>query len=217
MAYFAVIGLGRFGTTTSRELMHLGNEVLGIDTDPRAIEPLADRLTHTVIADATDERALKELNLQSCDGIVVAIGEDLRASLLCTLNLINMGITSVWVKAGDSSHHAILSKLGVKNIVHPEEEMGIRVAQSLNYPMVNSYIGLGHYTFLVDVHFTGAVTNKTLASITKRAKDEVRVVLIKRDSHIEYSPAPDFVLEYGDHMVLVGTREALTKLSPVLK
>ncbi|RUO23312.1 hypothetical protein CWE08_01290 [Aliidiomarina iranensis] len=54
----------------------------------RAIEPLADRLTHTVIADTTDERALNDLNLQSCDGIIVAIGEDLRANLICPLNLI---------------------------------------------------------------------------------------------------------------------------------
>lgn len=217
MAYFAVIGLGRFGTTTSLELMHLGNEVLGVDSDPRTVELLADKLTHTVIADATDERAIKELNLQSCDGVVVAIGEDLKASLLCTLNLLNLGIRSLWVKAGDSSHHSILSKLGVKNIVHPEEEMGIRVAQSLNYPMVNSYIGLGHHTFLVDVHYTKQGDSMTLQSIMKFAKGEVKVVLIKRGVDIQFTPANDFVLQQGDHLVLVGTREALTKLSPVLK
>ncbi|RUO36759.1 potassium transporter TrkA [Aliidiomarina shirensis] len=217
MAYFAVIGLGRFGTTTSLELMHLGNEVLGIDIDPKAAEPLAERLSQTIIADATDERALKELNLGNCDGIVVAIGEDLQASLLCTLNLLNLGIRCLWVKAGDSAHHSILSKLGVRNIVHPEEEMGIRVAQSLNYPMVNSYIGLGHNTYIVDVNITEKISSKTVGHLRKATGNQVNILLVKRDIEMFHHPDDNFALQNKDHLVLVGARDVLTKLGPLLK
>lgn len=86
MAQFAVIGLGSFGATVAQELTKLNHDVIGIDT-VKNVENLADVLTHAVIADATDEHVLDELNIQNCDAVVVAIGEDIEASILCVLNL----------------------------------------------------------------------------------------------------------------------------------
>ena len=92
MAQFAVIGLGSFGATVALELTKLNHDVIGIDTIKRNVESLADRITHAVIADATDEHVLEELNIQNCDAVVVAIGEDIEASILCVLNLKNLGV-----------------------------------------------------------------------------------------------------------------------------
>src|SRR5690606_41398524 len=72
---FAVIGLGRFGTTIALELARLGNEVLGIDSDRRRVDEIADLITHAALADAEDEKALRELDVPNYDAVIVAIGE----------------------------------------------------------------------------------------------------------------------------------------------
>jgi len=95
MAQFAVIGLGSFGATVALELTRLNHDVIGIDTIKRNVESIADKITHAVIADATDEHVLDELNLQNCEAVVVAIGEDIEASILCVLNLKNLGISKI--------------------------------------------------------------------------------------------------------------------------
>ena len=87
MAQFAVIGLGSFGATVATELVKLNHDVIGIDSIKRNVEDLSDQLTHAVIADASDEHVLEELNIQSCETVVVAIGEDIEASILCVLHL----------------------------------------------------------------------------------------------------------------------------------
>src|SRR5690625_7223095 len=87
MRQFAVIGLGRFGSTASLELMKMGHEVLGIDHSPKVVEKYADDLTQAVIVDATDKAALQELGLDNYDVVMVAIGSDFQASLLSVVHL----------------------------------------------------------------------------------------------------------------------------------
>lgn len=92
MAQFAVIGLGSFGATVATQLVKLNHDVIGIDSNKKFVENIADQITHAVIADATDEHVLEELNIQNCDAVVVAIGEDIEASILCVLHLKNLGL-----------------------------------------------------------------------------------------------------------------------------
>lgn len=92
MAQFAVIGLGGFGAAVAEQLMQLNHDVLGIDNEKKLVDNLAESITHAVIADATDEHVLAELNIQNCDAAVVAIGEDIEASILCVLHLKNLGL-----------------------------------------------------------------------------------------------------------------------------
>ena len=113
MSHFSVIGLGKFGLTASLELIHMEHTVTGIDQSEKLVEQYAGEFTQCVVCDASDERALKELNLCQSEAVLVAIGEDMQASLLCTLALKNLGVANIWVKANSSAHHAILSKLGV--------------------------------------------------------------------------------------------------------
>ncbi|MCX9581761.1 NAD-binding protein, partial [Vibrio cholerae] len=87
MAHFTVIGLGRFGIAASLELIHLGHTVTGIDRDPKIVEKYVEELTQAIICDSTDENALRELDLGNSEAVLIAIGEDMQSSLLCTLAL----------------------------------------------------------------------------------------------------------------------------------
>ena len=216
MRQFAVIGLGRFGTSASRELMKMGHSVLGIDVNPRIIDKYADELTHAVIADVTDQHALEELGLDNYDVILVAIGSDFQASLLCVVHLQSLGIKHIWVKATSSAEHLILTKMGVARIVHPEEEMGVRVAQVLSYPMVNDYISLGNGEFVVEINVSERLKDVALEDIFDTKSDLLHVLLIKRKTHIFVHPDIDFKLNPKDVLILAGQLDVLRSIAPKL-
>lgn len=216
MGQFAVIGLGRFGSTASRELMKMGHSVLGIDVNPRIIDKYADELTQAVIADVTDHATLHELGLNNYDVVLIAIGSDFQASLLCVVHLKSLGIEKIWVKATSSAEHLILTKMGVTRIVHPEEEMGVRVAQALSYPMVHDYISLGNGEFIVEIHISDHLRNVTLTHLLNAGEDALHVLMIKRKTHVYPQPAPDFALQPQDILILAGQLAALRSIAPKL-
>ncbi len=212
MAQFAVIGLGSFGATVAKELVGLKHDVIGIDIEKKYVENISDVLTHSVIADATDEHVLDELNITQCDAVVVAIGEDIEASILCVLHLKNLGVEKIWVKAKSKAHHMILTHLGICKIIHPEEDMGVRVAQSLSYPMVSRYMALNDDHYLVKVEITENLAGTRFHSVMDHVP-EVRAILHKREQEIIYSIDPNLILQDGDVLVIEGSIEPLRRLS----
>jgi len=209
MAHFTVIGLGRFGVSASLELIHLGHTVTGVDLDPKIVEKYAEDLTESVICDSSDESVLRELNLCTSEAVLVAIGEDMQSSLLCTLALKNIGVKNIWVKASTKAHHTIVSKLGVQRIIHPEDEMGIRVAQSLNYPMVNNYLAIGHGIYVVEIHIKQILNGQTLSQVLGDVKNTIKPIMVKREETIFSQLEPLFVLQANDILLLCGTRAQL--------
>ncbi|MFP8845060.1 potassium channel family protein [Shewanella baltica] len=231
MAHFTVIGLGRFGIAASLELIHLGHTVTGVDSDPKMVEKYVESLTEAVICDCSDETALRELDLASSEVVLVAIGEDMQSSLLCTLALKNLGVKVIWVKASTKAHHTIVSKLGVARIIHPEEEMGIRVAQSLNYPMVSNFLPIGDGMYVVEIHIKAhldkTVLSKLLGStlddkdaaltnVERNPKGKVAAIMVKRDLTVISKLDSSFVLQTNDALLLCGSRTELQYLAPRL-
>lgn len=216
MAHFTVIGLGRFGVSASLELIHLGHTVTGVDLDPKIVEKYAEDLTESVICDSSDESVLRELNLCTSEAVLVAIGEDMQSSLLCTLALKNIGVKNIWVKASTKAHHTIVSKLGVQRIIHPEDEMGIRVAQSLNYPMVNNYLAIGHGIYVVEIHIKQILNGQTLSQVLGDVKNTIKPIMVKREETIFSQLEPLFVLQANDILLLCGTRAQLKYVVPRL-
>lgn len=216
MALFAVIGLGSFGATVATQLISLKHDVIGIDLDKKYVENISDQLTHAVIADATDEHVLDELDIQRCEAVVVAIGEDIEASILCVLHLKNMGVKKIWAKAKSKAHHMILTHLNVEKIIHPEEDMGVRVAQSLSYPMVSRYMSLedDHYIVKIEIH---ADHHDTPLHQLMSQVPEIKVLLHKRGTEIQHIVDLDLLLKEGDILVVEGLLEPLRRLSKHFK
>ncbi|ENV34335.1 potassium channel family protein [Acinetobacter gerneri] len=212
MAQFAVIGLGSFGATVALELMSLNHDVIGIDSIKKNVESIADRLTHAVIADATDEHVLDELNIKNCDAVVVAIGEDIEASILCVLHLKNLGIQKILVKAKSQAHHMILSHLGIDKIIHPEEDMGIRVAQNLSYPMISRYMALNNDHYIVKIEIGSNLQGAQFQTVMENVHD-IKTLLLQRGSHVLYDIAPGTILQEKDILILEGPVDELKQIS----
>jgi trk system potassium uptake protein TrkA len=210
-----VIGLGAFGSTVALELSRLGHEVLGIDSNADRINAIAGRIAQTVIADARDERVLRDLGVHESDVVVVAIGEDIEANILTTLVVKTMSKPKVWSKALNHNHHRILEKLGTDHIIHPEHEMGLRVARMLIYPEVLDYMSLGDDQFISEVRASERLSGKTVEAL-HLDEHGVQCLLVKH-AGLAMAPVPlQHRFELGDQIVLLGTLGRLRKISKYL-
>lgn len=95
---FAIIGLGRFGGSICQTLVEAGQEVLAIDSSEDRVNEYMNIATHAVVANAQDEMTLRSLGIRNFDHVVVAIGEDIQASILVTLMVKEMGFPMSWPK-----------------------------------------------------------------------------------------------------------------------
>ena len=210
---YAVVGLAAFGSTVAKELESLGNEVLGIDEDEMRVNHIADEISHAVIADGRDERTLRSLGLAEYDGVVVAIGEDLESSILCTLALKNLGVQQVWVKASSPAHHLILEKLGADRIVNPEHHVGMHVARTMTYPHVLDYIALGGDDYVVEFEVPQTLDRHPVDKLLLHERYGIEVLAFKRGGNASSRITADLHLSTGDRLVLLGNIAALRRFS----
>ena len=131
MKSYVVIGLGRFGSALARQLCQRGAEVLAMDIHADLVQQIAADVTHAVVGDARDKDVLRALGVRDMDCAVIAIGEDLAASVLTVMNLKELGVPYVVCKAHDETHRRVLEKLGGDRGVIPEQEHAQRLGRSL--------------------------------------------------------------------------------------
>lgn len=209
---YAVIGLGRFGTSVARTLYRLGHDVLAVDVSEERVQQLSDEVTHAVIVDTTDENSLKAIGIRNFDVVVVAIGEDMQANVLTTMLLKDIGVKYIVAKARNELHGKMLEKIGADRVVYPERDMGQRVAHNLVSTNVLDYIELSPNLSLVETTAPHSIVGKTLAQTDLRAKYEVNVVAIKRGTEIIVPPRPDQEIHDGDVLIVVGGNSGLQLL-----
>ena len=207
-----VIGLGRFGSSVCKELYNMGHEVMAIDTDPEKVDDLRDFASFTVIADATDENQLKSLGVRNFEHAIVAIGDNLQASVLCTLMLKELGLPKVWVKARDLQHEKILHKVGADRVIQPEKEMGIRVAHHVDSEKIVDYIDLSKDYSIIELVASSKMANRTLISLDIRKEFNCVVLAIKRLEDVNIAPAIDDIVEKDDILIVMGHKDDLKRL-----
>ncbi|EFM09995.1 TrkA-N domain protein [Paenibacillus curdlanolyticus YK9] len=212
MKQFVIIGLGRFGSSLGQELVQLGYEVLGIDKNEETVDDMSRVLTHVVAADATDEETLRALGVRNFDCGVVAIGDDIQASILATIQLKDIGVKKVVAKALSELHGRVLEKLGVDRVIYPERDMGIRVAHQLVSPNLLDYIELSKEYTIAELAVPSCLNGKTLQDINTRARFGCSIVAInKPKGGVIIAPTAVEELEEKDIMVVIGTNEQIEK------
>lgn len=208
---FAVIGLGRFGGSVCEELSFEGMKVLAIDKNEQKVNEYKNIASHAVIADSTDEHALKELGIKNIDHVIVAIGDNIEASILTTVILADLGIKRITVKAQSDYHEKILNKIGANQVVHPERDMGKRIAHSLISSNILDYLELSEDYSMVEVFAGKRMLGKTLIDLNIRAKYGCNVVAIKRGKEMNVSPSADYKIQENDILIVIGADNDISR------
>jgi trk system potassium uptake protein TrkA len=209
MNQFVIVGLGRFGSSIGRELVQLGNEVLGVDRDEEKVQEFSSVLTHTVVADATEEEVLRSVGARNFDCGVVAIGDDIQASILAAILLKELGVKKVVAKAVSELHGRVLERLGVDRIIYPERDMGVRLAHQLVSPNLLDYIEISKKYTIAEMEVPSCLTGKSLSNVNPRGRYGCSVVAINKPKGMIIAPTADDVLTEKDVMVVIGTNEQI--------
>lgn len=209
MKSYIVIGLGLFGAQTARKLCKLGCEVLALDVRGDLVQQLSDSVTHAVVGDGQDLEVLKALGAENFDCAIIAIGDDLAASVLTTMNLKELNVPYIVCKAHDETHRRVLEKLGVDRVVIPEYEYADKLARSLSSHNVLEYIELSEDYGILEVPAPKSWVGKTIVELNVRAKLGVNIIAVGSGSVTNVSPSADYRILSGDIIVVLGDNKAL--------
>lgn len=210
---FAVIGLGRFGSSLAQALTERGYHVLGIDQDRNLVQAIADEITQAVAMDATDEDALKAVDIRSFDTVIVAIGTDFEANLLTTLALKALGVRRVICKALSQRHRTALLAVGADQVVLPEYDSARRLAASLTLPHIFDQLTLSNDYSISEMWVPPSLVGQTLRSADLRKRLGVTLVAVKRGDELIVSPPVDLVFADGDVLAIIGHNDAIARLA----
>ena len=215
---FAVIGLGRFGGSVCKTLADAGQEVLAIDKYESRVNDYKDIATQAVVADAQDEDVLRSLGIRNVDHVIVAIGEDIQASILVTLMVKEQGVKYVTAKAQNEYHAKVLEKLGVDRVVHPERDMGVRIGRSLTSKNMVDYLDLDANFKLAEILITNSeFVGKSLAEMDFRDRYGLNVIALAHSRQEMVLPSAGDVLTENDSILVAGPTRAIDKFEELMQ
>ncbi len=209
---FAVLGLGRFGISLARCLSEAGCEVMAVDSLADMVHEVVEFVVHAEIGDVTNKDFIDTLGLSNYDGVIIGIGDDLEAGVMTTILVKEAGAKYVLAKAGSELQARILRKVGADKIIYPELETGRRVANQLVYGNYFDVIELSDTHSIMDLCTPSEWIGHTLKTLNLRAKANVTVIGIRRDSETFINPSADMELCDGDILVLIGENSVLNNL-----
>lgn len=225
MKQFAVIGAGSFGSSLARALTESGFPVMLIDCDETELKKNSEYVTETIQLDATDEKALRAVGIDSVDGAVVSIGENIEDSIIITMTLKEMGVEYVVAKALSDAHGKILSRVGADRLVFPERDMGKRVARSMVATSPLDYIDFAPGYNIAEIPVPESFYGKSLIDTRLRSDYEIEVVAIKRNipdigedgmsvlkEKVIMVPEPHMEFKKGDLMLVIGRTEKIDEI-----
>ncbi len=225
---FAVIGVGKYGSAIARELAEKGAEVFAFDSTEEKIEQIKDDVAFAVTLDATDKKALLSQNIQNVDAVVLAIGENFEALILAAVHLIELNVKRIIARASGPQQKMILEKIGIEEILTPEDEVAFIVAERLLNPSIISFLQLPDDYEIAEIKAPKAITERSIEEIGLRKKYSLTIVTIKRafekkdkngevqeEEHILGVPSSDTVIQEKDTIIVFGQSKDVARFIEV--
>ena len=216
----AVISLGKFGIQLASSLSQKGYDVVAVDSNSDSVDEVKELVNYAVVLDATDEKSMRAVNIDSVDIAVVSMGTNVQSSLLTTALLQKFGIVEIYVRSINNLQESILLSMGIpeNRILNIEEEMGEQLSSSLVSGKIGRYIQISERHSLMEIRVPSIFVGKTLKDLKIRKNYKINVVGIKRliphvddSGDVQYEirmtdiPDPDELLQDSDVLVILGT------------
>lgn len=214
---FAVIGVGKYGSNIARRLAEKGAQVFAFDIDENKIENIKDDVAFAITLNSADFKAISSQKIEELDAAVVAIGDNFEATILTAVHLIDLGVKRIIVRANGEEQKLILDKVGIKEILTPEDEVAFVIREKLLNPSILSYLQLSDDYEIAEIKPPKGTLNKTIGEIQFRNSYQLTLVTMRREydvkkkgmyeveQHMIGVPKSDTVIEARDTLVLFGT------------
>lgn len=210
---YAVFGLGRYGLAVAKELFDCGAEVLAVDINQSLVDNAADKIPLCKCADITDPEVIKRLGISNFDVVIIAMANNLEASVMAISLCKQVGVPTVIAKCGNEIHRQILLRVGADKVIFPEKESGVRLAKNLLSSGFVDMIELSDKISLVELEMRKEWIGKTLSELNLRQKYSLNVVAIKTDDEASINIDPSKPLEEGSRLIVIANTKKLEKLN----
>lgn len=208
---YAVFGLGSFGESVAVTLQELGCEVVVVDNHMERIEDISPYVSYAVQADIEDPEVIRSLGARNLDGVIVAVADDMEASIMATLVSKEIGVPYVLAKAKNELHAKVLKKIGADSIIFPEKEIGQSVARNLVSGEFVDWISLSPDYSITEIQVPEKWIGKSLSEIDVRRTRDVNVVGVRIGDKIQVNIDPKEPLQKDMMLIMIGSNEALEK------
>lgn len=215
---FAVLGLGKFGMALTMALLQADQDVLVIDSNEEVVNDVAHLVTHAVIADATDEDELRDLDIGSFDHVFVTMGENVEGGIITTMLAKKIGAPDVTTRANNHNHRLVLEKIGADHVIEPEQDMARQLIFRQLHPNVVNYFKLSKNVSLVEVSVENPrFFNKSLGDLDSRKNYDVNIIGITHNGKLNQVPLATDIINPQDQITLIGSNEAVQKINEILQ
>ena len=209
---YAVFGLGRYGTAVARELVENGMEVIAVDSDQRIVNAAADGLPICKCADITDPDVIRQLGIGNVDVVIVAMANNLEASVMAVTLCKEAGVPTVIAKCANEMHQKILNRVGADKVVFPENESGIRLAKNLLSSGFVDMVSLAKNVSMIELDVKPDWVGKNLIELNLRKKYSINVVALRKGDAVSVDIDPHAAVQESDKLIVIANTEKLAKL-----
>lgn len=208
----AVIGIGRFGLSLVKTLSTLNTEILTIDISEEVLKAASPYSDKEAICDTTKIDGLRDLGVSGYDVVIVSIGNNIHATIMTTINLVELGVKEIVVRVDNSEYTPVLRKLGATKVIVPEEQSAVSYAHQLASINFTDYYDIKGDYGIVEMTIPEVFKAKQLIELDIRNKHNVNIVGIIRDGKFFIPKGTDEVLPL-DNILIVGADTDLNKFS----
>lgn len=209
---YAVFGLGRYGFAVARELAQAGVDVLAVDVNESVVNSASAKLPLVKCADVTDPAVIKMLGIANMDVVIIAMAEDLEASVMATMLCKDAGVPTVITKCATDMGQRILTRIGADKVVFPETESGTRLAKNLLSAGFVDVIELSRDVVMVEMNVRPEWVGKNLIDLALRRRYGVNVVAIRRGDDISVNVDPNKPLTADAKLLVIANTDKFNKL-----
>lgn len=173
-----VIGLGNFGGNLAVKLTEDGHEVFGVDRNPAKVELIQRKINHAVGLDASEESSINYLPIDDCDLVVIAIGENVGASVTTTA-LIKKNYTGrIIARSLSPLHKTILEAMQIHEIIEPEAEYAHELSNRIMVKGAIKSMELHGDYEIVEVKIPPKIVGITLGDLDIKKKYYIHIVTV---------------------------------------
>lgn len=176
---YIIVGLGNFGSTLAARLTEMGHEVFGVDARFEIVEQLKNKISHVVALDTSKASAYSNLPIKDTDTVVVAIGEDVGASIITTALMKQHNARQIISRSINPVHLAVLESMGIDIIFNPEQIAANMFAKQLEMKGVEESFELADNCSILEIRVPDRYLGKKVGDVDFEKIFNIRLLAIK--------------------------------------
>lgn len=207
---FAILGLGNFGIKLIEELSNYNADIIAIDSNDNNVAKVGDYVSSAFVCDITNESALRKLGVNNVDHAVIAVGNNLQTTILCTIILKEFGIPKITVRVDDDFYVPVLKKLGATEVFSPQKIAGIRLANKIISDSFVDYFKISNEFCIIEISVELDVVPLNIQEVNPRNRFDVNLLIIQRGNQTFSPKAVDYIMP-NDLIYVFGTQAKISK------